>query len=47
MGSLREYASRYSEEMVLLATEMGAKMYKRYGFRKLLEVPVFSASDEF
>jgi len=26
---------------------MGAKMYKKYGFRELLEVPVFSASDEF
>ena len=47
MDSLREYASRYSGEMVLLATEMGAKMYKSYGFRELLEVPVFSASDEF
>ena len=47
MDSLREYASRHSEDMVLLATEMGAKMYKRYGFRELFEVPVFSASDEF
>jgi hypothetical protein len=32
--------------MVLLATEMGAKMYKSYGFRELMEVPIFSASDE-
>ena len=47
MDSLREYASGHSEAMVLLATEMGAKMYKKYGFRELLEVPVFSASDEF
>ena len=47
MDSLREFASGHSEVMVLLATEMGAKMYKKYGFRELLEVPVFSASDEF
>lgn len=46
MDSLREYATCCSEKMVLLATEMGAKMYEKYGFRELLEVPVFSASDE-
>ncbi len=40
MDSLRNCASRYSGEMVLLATEMGAKMYKSYGFRELMEVPM-------
>lgn len=46
MDALRKYASGHSERMVLLATETGAKMYKKYGFKGLLEVPVFSASDE-
>ncbi len=47
MDSLRDHASCYYDEMILLATEMGAKMYKKYGFRELFEVPVFSASEEF
>ncbi len=47
MDSLAEHASHFSENMVLLATEIGAKMYKSYGFEVLFRVPVFSSSDEF
>jgi len=47
MDSLADHASHFSENMVLLATEMGAKMYKSYGFKVLFRVPVFSSSDEF
>ena len=44
MDSLRLTASHHSESLVLLATEMGAKMYKNYGFEELLRVPILSGS---
>ena len=47
MDYLADHASHYSEDLVLLATETGAKMYKSYGFKVLLRVPVFSSYDEF
>lgn len=47
MDTLTEHASDHSENLVLLATEIGAKMYKSYGFKDLLKVPVLSGSDEF
>jgi len=44
MDSLRVTASHHSESLVLLATEMGAKMYKNYGFEELLRVSILSGS---
>ena len=46
MDSLADHASHFSENMVLLATEMGAKMYKNYGFTGLMRVSVLSGSDD-
>ncbi|MDY0283237.1 MAG: GNAT family N-acetyltransferase [Synergistaceae bacterium] len=46
MDSLADHASHFSENMVLLATEMGAKMYKSYGFTGLMKVLVLSGSDD-
>ncbi len=46
MDSLAGNASLFSDNMVLLATEMGAKMYKSYGFTELMRVPVLSGSDD-
>ena len=46
MDSLADHASRFSDNLVLLATEMGAKMYKSYGFTDLMRVPVLSGSDD-
>ncbi|MDD4160064.1 MAG: GNAT family N-acetyltransferase [Synergistaceae bacterium] len=46
MDVLIKHASLYSDHLVLLATEAGAKMYINYGFKTLLRVPVFSGSDE-
>lgn len=47
MDTLIDLASLYSEDLVLLATEIGAKMYRNYGFKDLLKVPILSGSDEF
>ena len=44
MDSLRINASHHSENLVLLATEIGAKMYKNYGFEELLRVSIMSGS---
>lgn len=46
MNSLADHASHFSDNLVLLATEMGAKMYKSYGFIDLIKVPVLSESDD-
>lgn len=46
MDSLVDQASHFSDNLVLLATEMGAKMYKNYGFTDLMRVPVLSGSDD-
>lgn len=46
MDSLVDHASHFSDNLVLLATEMGAKMYKSYGFADLMRVPVLSGSDD-
>lgn len=46
MDSLRKQARCRSMTLVLLATEMGAAMYQKYGFKELLRVPIMPSSDD-
>lgn len=46
LDSLIVNASHPSGSLVLLATEMGAKMYRNYGFKELLRVPIMSETKD-